>query len=63
MTCSMAAAGSFNGMIVLDERLTWRTLLGGVCIMMGIGLIVLRRIKDRERASAPQIPREGGDAV
>lgn len=35
------------GMIVLDERLSWRTLLGGACIMAGIVLIVLRRIKER----------------
>jgi drug/metabolite transporter (DMT)-like permease len=38
------------GMIVLDERLSWRTVLGAACIMSGIGLIVLRRIKEREAA-------------
>jgi drug/metabolite transporter (DMT)-like permease len=36
------------GMLVLDEQLSWRTVLGGLCIMSGIGLIVLHRIKDRE---------------
>jgi drug/metabolite transporter (DMT)-like permease len=40
------------GMIVLDERLSWRTVLGAACIMSGIGLIVLRRIKEREAARA-----------
>jgi drug/metabolite transporter (DMT)-like permease len=38
------------GMIVLDERLSWRTVVGAACIMSGIGLIVLRRIKEREAA-------------
>jgi drug/metabolite transporter (DMT)-like permease len=49
------------GMIVLDERLSWRTVIGGACIMLGIGIIVLRRIK--EHASAAPLPQEGGDAV
>jgi drug/metabolite transporter (DMT)-like permease len=31
------------GMLVLDERLTWRTLAGGAMIICGIGLIVVRR--------------------
>jgi drug/metabolite transporter (DMT)-like permease len=31
------------GMLVLGERLTWRTLAGGALIMTGIGLVVLRR--------------------
>lgn len=33
------------GLLVLGERLTWRTLAGGALIMSGIGLVVLRRIK------------------
>ncbi len=33
------------GMIVLDEKLTWRIATGGVCVMAGIGLIVVRRMK------------------
>jgi drug/metabolite transporter (DMT)-like permease len=31
------------GMIVLHERLNWRLLAGGACIISGIGMIVLRR--------------------
>jgi drug/metabolite transporter (DMT)-like permease len=33
------------GMFVLNEEFSWRTAVGGVCIMSGIGMIVLRRIK------------------
>ena len=36
------------GMFVLNERLTWRTLLGGLMIMSGIGLIVLRAGQKKE---------------
>ena len=39
------------GMIVLDEEIGWRTLLGGAMIMIGIAFIVLRKAKkepDRE---------------
>jgi drug/metabolite transporter (DMT)-like permease len=44
------------GMLVLDEELSWRTVFGGACIMAGIGLIVLRRIKDqKERRPSPKI--------
>jgi drug/metabolite transporter (DMT)-like permease len=32
------------GLVVLDERLTWRTLAGGALIVAGIGTAVLRRI-------------------
>ena len=31
------------GMIVLDEKMNWRTLAGGALIISGIGLIVFRR--------------------
>ena len=31
------------GMLVLKEELNWRTLFGGAMIMLGIGLIVVRR--------------------
>jgi drug/metabolite transporter (DMT)-like permease len=31
------------GMVVLGEELTWRTILGGLMIMAGIGLIVVRK--------------------
>jgi drug/metabolite transporter (DMT)-like permease len=33
------------GMLVLDEKLDWRTVAGGAMIMAGIGLIVLKRAK------------------
>jgi len=40
------------GMIILDERLSWRTLIGGLMIMCGIGLIVATRARFQRRASA-----------
>ena len=40
------------GMIVLGERLTWRTVAGGALIMSGIGLVVLRRVGRRDEALA-----------
>jgi len=33
------------GMLVLNEKLDWRTIAGGVMIMSGIGLIVVRTVK------------------
>jgi drug/metabolite transporter (DMT)-like permease len=33
------------GMLVRGEELTWRIAAGGVCIMAGIGVIVLRKMK------------------
>jgi drug/metabolite transporter (DMT)-like permease len=33
------------GMLVRGEELTWRIAAGGACIMAGIGVIVLRRMK------------------
>lgn len=33
------------GMLVRNEELTWRIVAGGACIMAGIGVIVLRRMK------------------
>jgi drug/metabolite transporter (DMT)-like permease len=33
------------GMVVRGERLTWRIVAGGACIMAGIGVIVLRRMR------------------
>jgi len=35
------------GMIVLDEQFSWRTLAGGAMIILGIGLIVVRKTKKR----------------
>ena len=36
------------GMIVLDEEFGWRTLAGGAMIMLGIGLIVVRKTKKKD---------------
>jgi drug/metabolite transporter (DMT)-like permease len=47
------------GMLVLDEELTWRTLAGGLMIMLGIGLIVLRGRTTRHES----ISNEHHDAV
>ncbi len=33
------------GMVVRGEQLTWRIVAGGFCIMAGIGVIVLRRMR------------------
>jgi drug/metabolite transporter (DMT)-like permease len=38
------------GMLVLGEKLNWRTFAGGAMIILGIGLIVLRR-------KAAQVPK------
>lgn len=35
------------GMLVLDEQLSWRTLVGGAMIMAGIGFIVIRKPRSR----------------
>jgi drug/metabolite transporter (DMT)-like permease len=35
------------GMFVLDEQLSWRTLVGGAMIMAGIGFIVVRKPRSR----------------
>ena len=37
------------GMIVLDEELGWRTIVGGGMIMLGIGLIVAQRLRKDKR--------------
>ena len=36
------------GMIVLGEQLDWRTLAGGVLVLSGIALVVIRRPKKEE---------------
>jgi drug/metabolite transporter (DMT)-like permease len=33
------------GMLVLNEELSWRTLVGGAMIIAGIGFIVVRKDK------------------
>lgn len=35
------------GMVVLDEQLSWRTLVGGAMIIAGIGFIVVRNARSR----------------
>jgi drug/metabolite transporter (DMT)-like permease len=35
------------GMLVLDEQLSWRTLVGGAMIIAGIGFIVVRKARSR----------------
>ena len=37
------------GMIVLDEEIGWRTLIGGTMIMLGIALIVVRKVQRQRR--------------
>ena len=37
------------GMIVLDEQIGWRTLIGGAMIMLGISFIVVRRVRTIRR--------------
>ena len=41
------------GMLVLDEQLSWRTLVGGAMIMAGIGFIVVRKPRSRAVPTAP----------
>jgi drug/metabolite transporter (DMT)-like permease len=41
------------GMLVLDEEIGWRTLIGGATIMLGISLIVIRRSRRTTPADEP----------
>jgi drug/metabolite transporter (DMT)-like permease len=41
------------GMIVLDEEIGWRTLVGGAMIMSGIAFIVLRKTKKEPDEKLP----------
>jgi drug/metabolite transporter (DMT)-like permease len=41
------------GMIVLNEEFGWRTLAGGAMIILGIGLIVVRKAKKKEVLASP----------
>jgi drug/metabolite transporter (DMT)-like permease len=43
------------GMLVLDERLNWRTLAGGAMIICGIGLIVRRRSRKAEEPAVATV--------
>lgn len=58
------------GMLVLDEELSWRTLLGGAMIIAGIGFIVVRKAKSpitptlSDRTSVSTLsPRPGSGSV
>jgi drug/metabolite transporter (DMT)-like permease len=41
------------GMIVLDEEFGWRTLAGGAMIILGIGLIVVRKARKKGVLASP----------
>lgn len=47
------------GMAALGERLSWRTLAGGLLIMSGIGLVVLRRTRRAEKKTEVAAVAEG----
>ncbi|MDQ3688247.1 MAG: DMT family transporter [Acidobacteriota bacterium] len=51
------------GMIFLDERLSWRTLAGGVCILSGVALVMIRRTArettETELIAATEAPQPG----
>jgi drug/metabolite transporter (DMT)-like permease len=38
------------GMVVLNEQISWRTVLGGVMIMGGIGVIVAQKVRKEAKA-------------
>jgi drug/metabolite transporter (DMT)-like permease len=46
------------GMIVLHEKLDWRTIAGGVMIVVGIANIVVRKNKAKGSADLPIRPSE-----
>ncbi len=51
------------GMLVLDEELSWRTLVGGAMIIAGIGFIVVRKTKapvSSDRTSVSTLSRRPG---
>ena len=43
------------GMLVLNEEIGWRTLIGGAMIMLGISFIVIRRTGKNKAALAPSV--------
>ncbi|MGI8565271.1 MAG: DMT family transporter [Pyrinomonadaceae bacterium] len=48
------------GMIVLDERLSWRTLAGGVCILSGVALVMARHAEsESELTVVTESPQPG----
>ena len=49
------------GMIVLNEEIGWRTLIGGAMIMLGIAFIVVRRVKKKNPDEASLVTSAGAD--
>lgn len=49
------------GMLVLDEEIGWRTLIGGATIMLGISLIVVRRSRKTTPADQPLVRSAAAD--
>ena len=49
------------GMIVLDEKIGWRTLIGGTMIMVGIAFIVVRRVKNKKADEAALVRSAGAN--
>jgi drug/metabolite transporter (DMT)-like permease len=43
------------GMIVLNEQIGWRTLFGGAMIILGIGLIVVRKARKQDETLATSV--------
>jgi drug/metabolite transporter (DMT)-like permease len=46
------------GMIVLDEEIGWRTLIGGAMIMTGIAFVVVRKARKKEPGRATETVNE-----
>jgi drug/metabolite transporter (DMT)-like permease len=49
------------GMIVLDEEIGWRTLMGGAMIMLGIAFIVVRSAKNKKPDEAALVRSAGAN--
>lgn len=49
------------GMLVLNEEIGWRTLIGGAMIMLGISFVVVRRTRKRMPAEEPLVRSVGAD--
>ena len=49
------------GMLVLDEEIGWRTLIGGAMILLGISLIVVRRTSRKSPMEEPLARTAGAD--
>jgi drug/metabolite transporter (DMT)-like permease len=50
------------GLVVLKEELHWRTLLGGLMIFSGIGIIIKRQASSRSGSALAQVPDQQPDA-